>query len=93
MNSSNNEANEPSMKVLFFSVLQDAAGGEKQIDWPLTGESLTVAELMLEIYDRWPDLKQWDAQIRVAVDLEYVERSHVIRGGDEIALMPPVQGG
>lgn len=93
MNNSDSETSKSTVKILLFSVLQDAAGGEKEIQWPLTGKPLAVSELMSEIYARWPELKQWDKQIRVAVDLEYVDRSHAVRGGQEIALIPPVQGG
>ena len=90
---SENQKPKTTIKVLFFSVLQDAAGGEKEIEWPLVSDSMTVAELIRDFYNRWPGLEAWDSQIRVAVDLAYVDREHVIRAGQEIALMPPVQGG
>jgi molybdopterin converting factor small subunit len=79
--------------ILFFSLLQEAAGGEKQIDWPIDPGGVTVADLLAELYARWPELSAWDGQIRVAVDLEYVDRDHTVKPGQEIALMPPVQGG
>ena len=36
--------------------------------------------------DRW-------TSIAVAVNQEYVQRSAVLREGDEVALLPPVSGG
>ena len=45
------------------------------------------------LYAEWPGLREWDSRIRVAVDLEYVGRDHPVQEGQEIAVMPPVQGG
>ena len=89
----NGQSSDATVKVLLFSVLQDAAGGQQQVEWPLTSGSMTVSELIRELYAHWPDLEKWDAQIRVAVDLEYVNRDHPVKAGQEVALMPPVQGG
>ena len=80
------------LRVLFFSVLQDAANGEKECDW-VCDPNMTVEVLLEQLYGRWPELRKWDAQIRVAVDLEYVERARMLRPGQEVAVMPPVQGG
>ncbi|MDA0812832.1 MAG: MoaD/ThiS family protein [Verrucomicrobia bacterium] len=82
-----------SSTILFFSLLQQAAGGEKQVDWPIAPPGVPIAELLGDLYARWPELSAWDGQIRVAVDLEYVDRDYIVKPGQEIALMPPVQGG
>ncbi|MCB1099283.1 MAG: MoaD/ThiS family protein [Verrucomicrobiales bacterium] len=93
MSENDRESTVPALKVLFFSLLQEAAGGQKQIAWPVEPSGTTVASLLVEFYARWPELKAWDGQIRVAVDLEYVARDHLVKPGQEMALMPPVQGG
>jgi molybdopterin converting factor small subunit len=81
-----------SLRVLFFSVLQDATGGSREVDWE-AAPGLTVEGLLEQLYASWPELRRWDGQIRVAVDLEYVERTYPLRPGQEVAVMPPVQGG
>jgi molybdopterin converting factor small subunit len=81
-----------SVRVLFFSVLQDAAEGRKEIEWEVR-PGLSVAGLLEQLYCQWPELRKWDGQIRVGVDLEYVERDCQLRPGQEVAVMPPVQGG
>ena len=93
MEEQSNKQFEGSVRVLLFSVLQDAAGGQSELDWNLSGKSRNVGQLLEEFYTRWPKLRDWDKQIRVAIDLEYVDRDHLITEGQEIAIMPPVQGG
>ena len=80
------------VRVLLFSVLQDAADGQKEFEWPHE-PGMTVETLLGQLYTRWPELRRWDGQILVGVDLEYVERRRELRSGQEIAVMPPVQGG
>ena len=87
-----NTETENTLHVLLFSVLQDAVDGQKELEWPLDGD-MTVGDLLGQLYARWPELQKWDAQIRVGVDLEYVERNRPLRAGEEVAIMPPVQGG
>ena len=46
-----------------------------------------------QIYLEWPELKEWDTKMLVALDLNYVERSTEVVEGQKLALMPPLQGG
>ena len=80
------------LRILFFSFLRDIVGAEEvQFDAP---EGVADVSGMLEaLYAEWPPLRDWDGRIRVAVDLEYVGRDHAVSEGQEIAVMPPVQGG
>lgn len=79
------------VRVLFFSVLRDITGTE-EISWQV-GASATVAELLRALYDRWPNLQEWDASLLVAVDQTYVKRDEPLLENSEVAIMPPVQGG
>jgi len=84
-----------SLHLLFFSSLREVVGVE-EMDWPWppSGRAAgTVGELLAELYLRWPGLAGWDARLLVAVDLEYAGREERLRAGQEVALMPPVQGG
>ena len=77
--------------VQFFSQLKEIVGaGEMQID---LAAGATVADLLAQLYVRYPELGKWDRNILIGAGVEFVERAHVIQPNDEIAIMPPVQGG
>ncbi|MBA3833786.1 MAG: MoaD/ThiS family protein [Chthoniobacterales bacterium] len=79
------------IKVQFFSQLKELAGAsEKTLE---LRDGATVADLLAKLYRLHPELAKWERQILVGVGVEFVERSHVLRPNDEIAIMPPVQGG
>jgi MoaD family protein len=79
------------MKVVFFSQLRDLAG-VPELDVDLA-KGATVARLLEELYQKFPALRAHDKSILVGAGVEFVDRNYVIRPGDEIAIMPPVQGG
>ena len=79
--------------VLFFSVLREIAGTDR-LEWPLDDEGLaTVGELVAALEARYPRLEGWQGRLLLAVNGEYADRATRIAAGDEVALMPPVQGG
>ena len=80
------------LKILFFSTLRDIAGSAS-IELELSAGVGDVGAVLEALYERWPGLRDWDSRIRVAVDLEYVGREHPVVAGQEVAVMPPVQGG
>ena len=80
------------LKLLFFGHLPDLTG-TGEIDWPQSEGMLTAGALLEQLYLRWPELRAHDASLRVAVNLDYVDREAVIPPGAEVAVMPPVQGG
>lgn len=79
------------VRVLFFSVLKDITGAD-EMPWPV-GLPATVGDLLEELYQRWPRLREWDGSLLVAVDQTYVKRGEPLSAGCEVAIMPPVQGG
>lgn len=79
------------LEVLFFSLLRPLVEGDCVAVELEAGA--TVHELLEVLHDRFPGLREWDGKVRVAVDLEYVREDHVLFGGEEVAVMPPVQGG
>ena len=82
------------IKLLFFSLLRDAAGGTEETPYTIEDtDSIPVSGLLERLYNEYPDLRPWDGKILVAADLEYVKRDFIIRDGQEVAIMPPVQGG
>ena len=77
--------------VQFFSRLRDLAGrSEMALDIPADG---TAADLLELLYSRTPALREWDKSILVASGVEFIGRDYVLKSGDEISVMPPVQGG
>lgn len=78
------------LHVLFFSVLRDITGSS-EVKWTCAGT--TVADLLVEIFTRWPALRAWESSLLLAIDCTYVKRDAALHEGCEVALMPPVQGG
>ena len=79
------------VRVQLFSHLRDAAGlSELQLSLP---ESATIGDLAAALYERTPALRAWDSSILFGAGVEFVGRTHVLKPGDDIAVMPPVQGG
>jgi molybdopterin converting factor small subunit len=78
-----------SVHLQYFSQLRDLKGPEKVEVVPGT----TVAGLLEELYGLLPGLKQWDTCLLIAAGIEYVPRDYILKPGELISLMPPVQGG
>jgi len=77
--------------VQFFSRLRDLVGAA-EIDLEVP-EKATAADLLEIVYAKTPALRNWDKSILVAAGVEFVQRDYALQSGDEIAVMPPVQGG
>jgi len=77
--------------VQFFSRLRELAGvSEMESEVPI---GATVADLLQFLYLRTPVLRDWDKSILVAAGVEFVGRDYILQPGDQISIMPPVQGG
>ena len=77
--------------VHFFSRLRDLVG-TSEMDFEVP-ERTTAGDLLDTVYSKTPALRDWDKSILIASGLEFVGRDYVVRNGDEISIMPPVQGG
>jgi molybdopterin converting factor subunit 1 len=82
------------MKVtlLFFSVLRDLSGCDR-LELELPPHVATLSQLLDQLDQRMPGLAGWEGRLLLAVNGEYAAPSTTLANGDEIALMPPVQGG
>jgi sulfur-carrier protein len=79
------------IRVQFYAQLSDLIGmREQEVDLPKGG---TVKDLLDEIYTRQPSLRAHDKSILIGVGVEFADRDYKVKRGDEIAIMPPVQGG
>jgi MoaE-MoaD fusion protein len=80
------------VEVLFFAVLRERAGREREtVELP---PGATVAALLDDLGARHPSLPPLQGPtVQVAVNRQVVPRTHVLAPGDEVALIPPVSGG
>ena len=79
------------VRVRFYSQLRDLVGApELDVDLP---EKSPVAELLEKIYSKAPALRARDKSLLVGAGVEFVDRNYRLKSGDEISIMPPVQGG
>jgi MoaD family protein len=77
--------------VQFFSRLRELAGrSETEMEIPAGAKAADLLDLL---YAQTPALREWDKSILVASGVEFVGRDYVLKTGDEISIMPPVQGG
>ena len=79
------------LRVRFYAHLRDLIGQQElRVD---VAEGATVCDLLHQIYAQRPELRAHDKSILIAVDLEFVNRDYKLSPGEEISIMPPVQGG
>ena len=79
------------VRVQFYSHLRDVTGvSETQVHVP---EGASVADLLTVLFGEQPRLRDWDSSILVGVGMEFVGRDYLLKEGDDVAVMPPVQGG
>jgi MoaD family protein len=77
--------------VEFYSQLRDLAGtAELNVDLPAEA---TVEDLLEKVYEKAPALRSRNKSILVGAGVEFVDRNFKLKAGDEISIMPPVQGG
>jgi MoaD family protein len=79
------------VRVQFYAQLRDLTRVES-VDADLA-DGVNVSGLLQELYLKFPALRVHDQTILVGVGVEFVDRNYIIKTGDEIAIMPPVQGG
>ena len=79
------------VRVQFYAQLRELIGTQElELELP---HGATVRELLEDIYARHAALRRYDKSILVAAGLEFVDRNYKLTPGEEIAIMPPVQGG
>lgn len=77
--------------VLYFAVFRERlARDEEDIE---VANGATVAHAIDALAARHPDIAKLRGRFRVAVNQDFADDAHVLRDGDEVALIPPVAGG
>lgn len=79
------------VRVLYFAACRQAAGtGEEEVDLPAPP---TVAGLWSALLARHPSLAGWEGKAKIAVDEELAGPDAPLRGGETVAVLPPLSGG
>ena len=79
------------VRVKFYAQLRELVGIH-EVELELQ-EGATVSQLLEKIYAQKPALRAYDKSILIGAGLEFVDRNYKPNPGEEIAIMPPVQGG
>lgn len=81
------------MKVTLrlFSIAKEMAGfGEREVEVAPGAQAGAVLDILTGLN---PQFSDWRGSLRLAVNQEYVPEGHLLRPGDEVAIIPPVSGG
>jgi sulfur-carrier protein len=79
------------VRVRFYAQLRELIGIH-ELEFELL-QGATVRELLDGVYAQQPALRAHDKSILVGAGVEFVDRNYKLIPGEEIAIMPPVQGG
>ena len=77
--------------VQFYSYFADLTGCAHTTETLAAGS--TIADLLRQLFARFPKLVAMQNSTLIAVGVEYQGRDYVLKEGDEVSLFPPVQGG
>lgn len=79
------------IRFLLWAQLRVAAGQSKiEMELP---EGTRLAAALEKLYTDYPKLAALSSTARAAVGNEYATGESTLRDGDEVSLIPPVQGG
>ncbi|MCS7262612.1 MAG: molybdopterin converting factor subunit 1 [Aquificaceae bacterium] len=77
------------MKLLYFAVLREKLRkSEEEVEF-----QGTVSELRAFLMQKYPELESLFRVVRFAVQEEYVDEEHFLKGQEQVAVIPPVSGG
>jgi molybdopterin converting factor small subunit len=79
------------VQVQFYAQLRDLVG-TRQLDMDVADRA-TVRDLLQQVYAQQPKLRPHDKSILIGAGVEFVDRNYKLSPGEEISIMPPVQGG
>ena len=77
--------------ISFYSYLKEFTGCAQVTE--TLPEGSTIDQLFKRMADRFPNLREMQRSILIAVGVDYLDRDFVLKEGDAVSLFPPVQGG
>jgi MoaD family protein len=79
------------VQIQLYAQLRDIVGSQSVLfDLPC---GASISDLLENLYSKFPALRAQDQAILTGVGVEFVDRNYKIQAGDDVAIMPPVQGG
>jgi MoaE-MoaD fusion protein len=79
------------IRVLLFGVLKDIyERSSEELDLPI---GATLADVLEHYRQQAPEQRTLFPILALAVNQQYAQTTHMLREGDEVALLPPVSGG
>lgn len=79
------------LRVRYFASIREYTGlREEQVDVP---EGSTAESVKRRVQGLHKQLEAQEGNILVALNGSFVDPTHVVKAGDEVALFPPVSGG
>lgn len=79
------------IQVRLFAILRDKAQTDAfELELP---DGTTITQAIESIGRLHPNIISYLPRTAAAVNREYVRGDHVLRNGDDLALIPPVSGG
>src|SRR5206468_3100949 len=88
---SETEITVPKVHVRLFAGLHDMIG-KRDVTLELP-DGATIAQLRDRLGEEYPIVQPFLTTLVCAVDEEYVPSEHVLREGEDVALIPPISGG
>lgn len=79
------------VRALLFSRIREIVG-ESSVDLTLP-DGAAAGDLLENLIRTYPKLSDFEGSVLFGIGVEFVERTYKLKDGDEIAIMPPVQGG
>lgn len=79
------------LRLLYFGIVREKLGRGEELRECEAGR--TVAQLLEDLSQSHGIFALGAGVLRVAVNREYVDGSHVLVDNDEVAVIPPVAGG
>jgi MoaD family protein len=77
--------------INFYSYFRDLTGAAEATETVEPGA--TIADLLKQLFTRFPKLEAMQNSMLIAVGVEYQKRDYKLKDGDVVSLFPPVQGG
>ena len=79
------------VRAQFYAQLRDLTRAQYlEVD---LADGATISDLLDNVYAKFPALRAQDKNILIGAGVEFVGRNYKLKTGEEIAIMPPVQGG
>jgi sulfur-carrier protein len=79
------------VRAEFYSRLREIVGA-RSLEITLD-DSASVRDLVEKLCGDYPPLRDFKKSMLFGIGVEFVEPEHVLKNGEAIAIMPPVQGG